>query len=408
MNYLQKKKLAFMSIVNSVKGFIRTITGVFPLTLTNCVDEESITDYTIYGNSVQNGTPTPDTPIEVESVGVKTNNLVTAEDGYVVKYDENNYISYAAATQEFTIHGSGFKSYFHFPETLPSGTVTSLYAEIVNSDYEFINGSLSVGGYGDNKDWQNVVHFTATSPKKQGSVYTITDATDKLCILVSGDSEVKNVRIRITYAVQSEPFKAYEPYNRYKIPITVSGNGKSVVTNIYLDEPLRKVGDYADYIDFENSNVVRNIAYERITTVTTKSSDRLVFLSPISQKPFVNSSGDRSVGYAMSDKFVRNTDTYGSLLSKAQFRDTAYIQTYITSSKANRVAYTFGDVSVTTVALAQEAIGDGFDVIYAVETPTETPITLPNIPTFRGTTVLSVGTTQPSNTEITYYSTLKG
>ena len=33
----------------------------------------------------------------------------------------------------------------------------------------------------------------------------------------------------------------------------------NVVTNIYLDEPLRKVGNYADYIDFEKKKVVRYI-----------------------------------------------------------------------------------------------------------------------------------------------------
>jgi len=32
-----------------------------------------------------------------------------------------------------------------------------------------------------------------------------------------------------------------------------------IITNIYLDEPLRKLGDHADYIDFENQKVVRKI-----------------------------------------------------------------------------------------------------------------------------------------------------
>ena len=39
----------------------------------------------------------------------------------------------------------------------------------------------------------------------------------------------------------------YEPYHE---PIT---------THIYLNEPLRKIGDYADYIDFKNKKVVRNV-----------------------------------------------------------------------------------------------------------------------------------------------------
>lgn len=46
---------------------------------------------------------------------------------------------------------------------------------------------------------------------------------------------------------------------------TNSGSGEFTVgpeadvTNIYLDEPLRKIGDYADYIDFANQKAVRNV-----------------------------------------------------------------------------------------------------------------------------------------------------
>lgn len=69
MNYLQRKKLAFMKVVSSLKGFVRSIAGIPPLTLPNCVDEDSIINYTINGNSVQSGTPSPDNPIEIDSVG---------------------------------------------------------------------------------------------------------------------------------------------------------------------------------------------------------------------------------------------------------------------------------------------------------------------------------------------------
>ena len=37
------------------------------------------------------------------------------------------------------------------------------------------------------------------------------------------------------------------------------GEDDSIITNIYLDEPLRKIGDYSDYIDFENQKIVRNV-----------------------------------------------------------------------------------------------------------------------------------------------------
>ena len=50
---LQRRKLAFLSIVNQIKGFARKVVGKTPLTLTNCVDDKSLIDYKIYGDSVQ-------------------------------------------------------------------------------------------------------------------------------------------------------------------------------------------------------------------------------------------------------------------------------------------------------------------------------------------------------------------
>lgn len=274
MNYLQKKKLAFMSIVNQVKGFVRTLIGALPLTLEGCVDGDCITDYKIYGQSAQEGTPTPDNPIEVKSVG---------------EYDETT--------------------------------------------------------------------------------------------------------------------------NKYKIPITVSGYGKYITTNIYLDEPLRKVGDYADYIDFENSKVVRNIMHEKITTVASRSSNGLIFLSVISKKPFLTGSSINAIGYAVSNKFEQHTGTYASGSNQIEncIGVKSAIQTYITGGGLNRVAYVFKNNSITTVNLAQNAIGkDGFDVYYVLAESVEESVILPKIPTFKGTTVLSADTTiQPSNAEIEYYSTEK-
>ena len=81
MNYLQRKKLAFMSIVNSVKGFVRTVLGMPPLTLPDCVDTESVINYKIEGNSVQNGTPTPEAPVEVQSVGDLVTDITDANYG---------------------------------------------------------------------------------------------------------------------------------------------------------------------------------------------------------------------------------------------------------------------------------------------------------------------------------------
>ena len=52
------------------------------------------------------------------------------------------------------------------------------------------------------------------------------------------------------------------PYELYVEP---------VATNIFLNEPLRKLGNYADYIDFKNDKVVRNIDKQLVDTSIPQS-----------------------------------------------------------------------------------------------------------------------------------------
>lgn len=175
------------------------------------------------------------------------------------------------------------------------------------------------------------------------------------------------------------------------------------ITNIYLDEPLRKIGDYFDYIDFANKKVVRNIFGEHITNVSGKSSvtgTHAIFLTPLTKTPkFIN-----QTGYAVSNKFLQNTGAYNDLINKG-----GYIQSYITTGGANRIAYTFNDNSIDTVEKAQEKIGDGFEVCYVLETPEEKAIELPHIRTSKPTTTILLDTKiPPSNMSATYKASKKG
>ena len=43
---------------------------------------------------------------------------------------------------------------------------------------------------------------------------------------------------------------------KYKVPIIINNE---ITQTLYLNEPLRKIGDYADYIDFKNGKVVRYV-----------------------------------------------------------------------------------------------------------------------------------------------------
>lgn len=65
-----------------------TVSG-YPMTVTDHLGGENVLDYKIYGNSVQNGTPATDTPIDIQSVG----DLVTdTASEYYGKYDISLYV----------------------------------------------------------------------------------------------------------------------------------------------------------------------------------------------------------------------------------------------------------------------------------------------------------------------------
>ena len=65
-----------------------TVSG-YPMTVTDHLGGENVLDYKIYGNSIQNGTPATDTPIDIQSVG----DLVTdTASEYYGKYDIPLYV----------------------------------------------------------------------------------------------------------------------------------------------------------------------------------------------------------------------------------------------------------------------------------------------------------------------------
>ena len=169
---------------------------------------------------------------------------------------------------------------------------------------------------------------------------------------------------------------------------------------------MRKVGDYADYIDFKNQKVVRNVCSEYITTVSKRgnlSGTYSVFISNISKTPIYLEAGTYVWG-AISNKFKKAEYAWYHNLVKQG----GVISSYYTASQANCIAYTFSDSSINTVESAQQSIGDGFEVCYILYEPEETAITTPKLPTIQGTTIYSIDTTvQPSNMNVTYYATSK-
>ena len=262
-SYLQLKKRAFMSIVNGVKGFVRTVQGVPPISLEDCVDSDSLIDWKLYGNSAQDGTPTPETPIPVVSVG---------------EYDTET--------------------------------------------------------------------------------------------------------------------------GKYKIPVTARGESSSITTYIYLDEPLRKVGDYADYVDFGKGEVVRNVSETVFngSETWTKTSDVL-------SETYQGFAVSNSVYNIPNDKLVCMSDKFP--YSSVSIKNSVRIASGLWGLRIIIGSEYVPDLEGATFKnwLSENNV----KIVYPTATSTEENISLPKLPTIKGTTIYEIGTSlNASNMEATYYSSIKG
>lgn len=187
-------------------------------------DGIAITAYTISGNTVQNGTPTPSNPVDVNGVGVRTENLcpTTWVQGDIDSATGANDVSNDAIRSDFIPIEQN--KYYSIYRSIKGGFVK---IRLYDNSKAYVGSgtnriSLIVGGAG----------ATPTNPL---------NGTDNFCCIQIISSSAKYMRIVDTtnnlstaymfvegeYTAQTMP--SYEPYG-YKIPISSGG----VTTNIYL------------------------------------------------------------------------------------------------------------------------------------------------------------------------------
>lgn len=312
-------------------------------------NESALKNLIVYGNSIQEGTPTLESPIEIISVGDKTRNLIkeskterknqtypiTVEAGtYVAKVynddlsstgiikgstyavafrDENNNNIVSGVHNGCTITEEQAsqitKVVFSWNDAYYSGNSDYIVHQLEEgndaTDYEPYGYKIpvKVGG----KNILNPDSLTQFDKQADGSYLSNTtihvshNIIQNLKGIYTISAKIKspagkNYRFRVWYTdgTYTDAWKdSTGEYLDYKI--TTNGkdieriawhysNGSNevyfkdfqievgsvateykkyyepITTSIYLDEPLRKVGEYVDYIDFYNNRVVRYVA----------------------------------------------------------------------------------------------------------------------------------------------------
>ena len=205
--------------------------------------------------------PTPENPIEINSVGdliTDTNDFNYGKYKIPIKVTGKNLInqdllfsseniikednSYIVKNNPLTI-GPGEKNYNEIIEHLKEiikPNVTYILSREVENYTGNSSGSIQIRGGGK---------ALVTTPYDNGRKYIKFSLTkeeinsiDYIYIYGSSDGiKYSNIQLEM-----SDNISDYEPY-------------QEKTTNIYLNEPLRKIGNYSDYIDLINKKVVRNI-----------------------------------------------------------------------------------------------------------------------------------------------------
>lgn len=251
---------------------IAKVEGVEPIT--HLAIDANAKNYKVFGNSFQSGTPAPDNPIEIESVG----DLVTSGE-YAGKYKVeikstgNNLFNFADATpisdtaiitskdtNSFTMKmnetasninpgssswSSGWaKLKMASGNIIKGGTYTFSFDVTITEPVgtnTVSNLSINVGG--------TYVNYTAPLNTRTHieSINIVSDNSWNTCYNEGMVFSCNSCTVKIeNFQITKSPALDYEPYRE--------GLGF-----VYLDEPLRKIGDYADYVDYERQKVVRKI-----------------------------------------------------------------------------------------------------------------------------------------------------
>ena len=170
-------------------------------------------------------------------------------------------------------------------------------------------------------------------------------------------------------------------------------------TNIYLKEPLRKIGDHTDYIDYKNKKIVRNIGAKQYISTTGFAF-------------YKNGEGTSQwfiqAGTVISD--AKSDVTTGNALCNYFENKIIYLNTTEAGFQLRWGAPTFRTANEITIeefsAFLEEKNNEGnpLTIYYQLATPTEESVEMPEIYTYDGTNYFAVETIiEPTAMSVNYW-----
>lgn len=397
MNSLQLKKRAFLAAVSQVKGIKATKLGVFPLSLSGCVDDDSIVDYKILGKS--------------GGVGDLSKNLISYPYYSITKIE--NGITYTDnGDGSITANGtaSGISQFFI--------NLTPAELNLDSSASYFLSGCPAGSERRFRIEFMLSKNNTVIVDKQDygaGSLLSgFTTDFDKIIvkIYITAGTTVKNIVFKPQLEL-GETATEYVPYGKYAIPIVT--HGKNVFDITKCDTYNAEKGSIR-----LAPNANRDNAEGRVDTVTDMQVGR----------PYViTGTSTSSSGYFVYLRGTQKIWRWGQSYTpqEADFNERIYFykctgtsdpeitqEVIITNVQIEQgtaaTDYEPYHAPITTVITLPEPLGAGDYISHTAQAiihadGTKTSVSLPKIPTYKGTTILECNTTTaPEGAEITYYT----
>lgn len=389
------------------KSIPHTTVSDYPISVSDHLEGESVINYKVYGNSVQDGTPTPETPVEIQSVG----DLITDETSeYYGKYDvpvvihgknlfdterwyNELYAIETSHTGDYAI--SKTDEYIQLCAALGKYNLNFMEGEFeTNTQYSI---SMQIMNVTANNTAGLIIKYTDGTVLNISALKTDTSWKDISvvtsegktisCIVINSYSLSTIFRIKNIQFEKGTTATSYEPY-------------ASETKHIYLNEPLRKVGDYADYLYYKDKKLMTYISMGVIDETA--------------------SIGKFSAQNTISDFYVKipNLDivkpttgfntpilspTFESYSDGKDFKEYQIRSSIVSTDK--RICFTLPN-TISTVEECKEWLKENPIIFYyPLATPTEESITVPELTAPNSELMhISSGTaTQPSQIDLTYY-----
>lgn len=247
MNQLQMLKMALIAYVNSAKAVWSIV--AHPLEIFSKKGKK-LKDYRIFGNSVQDGVPTPEAPIEVQSVGELTTKNLFDKDNLVVNrtWNVSNYSSTDTGVMITIRDKGGFCN-------LDIG----LAKDYVGKALCF---SWKPDDYNTSTSTRIIIADSSNSVVAESSAIVILeDGTRYTTLTVNGEYTTEILRLRLYFSnidtsvyntlkfenimlCESSEYVPYEPYQKYRVPVTLKGKNLYKPTRLSasgIDKPSTSV-----------------------------------------------------------------------------------------------------------------------------------------------------------------------